>query len=76
MWECPVGGIDMSVYHTPAAQYCVFSGGKYQVTNDSKSDGEHGTCIFKKGQVCDVWDYFIGNCTKEGVAHKSHYPAY
>lgn len=49
--ECPVGGIKITGYITPAAQYCAITGGKYQVTGNSNTDKEEGTCTFKKGKI-------------------------
>ncbi|MGD9578620.1 MAG: DUF333 domain-containing protein, partial [Syntrophorhabdus sp.] len=47
--ECPVGGIKITGYITPAAQFCAITGGKYQVTGNSNTDKEQGTCTFKNG---------------------------
>ena len=60
--ECPVGGIKVTGYITPAARYCAITGGEYQITGESGSDQEQGTCTFKNGKICDVWDYFNGKC--------------
>jgi len=49
-------------YITPAAQYCAITGGNYTITGNSNTDNEQGTCIFKDGTVCDVWDYYNGKC--------------
>lgn len=60
--ECPVGGIKITGYITPAAQYCAITGGKYQVSGNSNTDQEQGTCTFKNGKTCDVWNYYAGKC--------------
>lgn len=60
--ECPVGGIKITGYITPAAQYCAITGGKYQVTGNSNTDKEQGVCIFNNGKACDVRDYYAGKC--------------
>ncbi len=60
--DCPVGGIDIAGYVTPVAQYCVITGGKYQVTGNSHIDREQGTCTFRNARTCDAWDYFSGKC--------------
>jgi putative hemolysin len=60
--ECPVGGVRITGYLTLAAQYCAITGGKYQVTGNSNTDQEQGTCTFKNGQTCDAGDYFAGKC--------------
>ncbi|MCB0173842.1 MAG: DUF333 domain-containing protein [Anaerolineae bacterium] len=61
--DCPVGGLKITGYVTPAAQYCAITGGEYQVTGTNDSGEEQGTCTFKNGQSCDVWDYYNGKCT-------------
>lgn len=71
--ECPVGGIKITGYVTPAAQYCAITGGEYQVTGNSSTDQEQGTCTFKNGQTCDAWDYFAGNCNPNTEAGQSSY---
>lgn len=59
--DCPVGGIKVTGYITPAAVYCAITGGEYAVTQEG-SDPEQGTCTFKNGKTCDVWEYYEGNC--------------
>jgi putative hemolysin len=71
--ECPVGGIKITGYVTPAAQYCAITGGEYQVTGNSNTDQEQGTCTFKNGQTCDAWDYFAGECSPNAEAGQSSY---
>jgi putative hemolysin len=71
--ECPVGGVKVTGYVTPAAQYCAITGGEYQVTGNSNTDQEQGTCTFQNGQVCDVWDYFDGECSPDAEAGSSSY---
>lgn len=61
--ECPVGGIKVTGYVTPAARYCAITGGAYAVTGNSNTDKEQGACTFKNGLVCDVWDYYNGKCS-------------
>ena len=60
--DCPVGGLKVTGYITPAAQYCVITGGTYAITGNSGQDDEQGTCTFKNGARCDVWDYYDGKC--------------
>lgn len=60
--DCPVGGLKITGYITPAAQYCAITGGTYQVTGEGNTDQEQGTCSFKNGRSCDAWDYFNGKC--------------
>jgi putative hemolysin len=61
--DCPVGGVKVTGYATPAAVYCAITGGEYAITANTGTDDEQGTCTFKDGSVCDVWDYYIGGCT-------------
>lgn len=60
--ECPVGGIKITGYITPASQYCAITGGEYQITGESGTDNEQGTCTFKNGKSCDVLEYYNGKC--------------
>lgn len=61
--DCPVGGIKVTGYVTPAAQYCPITGGEYAVTGNSNTEDEQGTCTFKNGKVCDAGDYYNGQCS-------------
>ena len=60
--DCPVGGLKVTGYVTPAAQYCVITGGTYAITGNDGADDEQGTCTFKDGASCDAWDYYNGKC--------------
>ncbi len=62
--ECPVGGVKVTDFVTPAAQYCAITGGAYAVTSNAGMENEQGTCTFPDGKVCDVWDYFNGMCDR------------
>ena len=61
--DCPVGGLKIAGYITPAAQYCAITGGQYTVTDNSNAENEQGTCTFKSGKSCDVWEYYNGKCS-------------
>ena len=61
--DCPVGGIKVTGYVTPAATYCAITGGEYTVTGNSGQEDEQGTCNLKNGAMCDVWDYYNGTCS-------------
>jgi putative hemolysin len=61
--NCPVGGIKVTGYVTPAAQYCAITGGQYSITANSNKDNEQGTCSFKNGIKCDAWEYYDGKCS-------------
>lgn len=63
--ECPEGGIDIGAYQTPASLYCAISGGTYAVTDKSGMQDEQGTCSFKNGKTCDVWEFYNGTCDSE-----------
>ncbi len=73
--ECPVGGIKVTGYVTPAAQYCAITGGTYTVTGNSNTDNETGTCTFKNGQTCDANAYYNGTCTATSGASTQPNPA-
>jgi putative hemolysin len=60
--DCPVGGIGIAGYVTPAAQFCAITGGSYAVTGSQGSENEQGTCTFRNGEKCDAWSYFDGEC--------------
>jgi len=60
--DCPVGGLKVTGYITPAARYCAITGGTYTITGNSGADDEQGTCTFKDGSQCDVWAYYNGEC--------------
>ena len=66
--DCPVGGLKVTGYVTPAARYCAISGGTYAVTGNSGADDEQGTCTFRDGSQCDAWDYFNGACDPSTAA--------
>jgi len=61
--DCPAGGVDISAYVTPAAQFCVISGGQYKATTNAGQTNEQGTCTFKNNQTCDAGDYLNGKCS-------------
>lgn len=61
--DCPLGGVKVTGYVTPAAQYCAITGGTYAVTGNSNTPNETGTCTFKNGQTCDARDYYNGKCS-------------
>ncbi len=60
--ECPVGGVKVTGYVTPAARYCAITGGSYTITGNSSGDNQQGTCTFKNGTQCDAWAYYSGAC--------------
>ena len=60
--DCPAGGVKVTGYVTPAAQYCAITGGTYAVTSNSGKDDEQGTCTFKNGRQCDAWAHYNGQC--------------
>ena len=60
--DCPVGGLKITGYITPAARYCAITGGEYAITGRSGAGDEQGTCTFADGSECDAWDYYNGNC--------------
>ena len=69
--DCPAGGFKVTGYVTPAARYCAITGGTYAITGNSGRDDEQGTCTFKNGAQCDVWDYYDGKCDPSTVSDAS-----
>ena len=61
--DCPVGGVKVTGYLTPAAVYCAITGGEYAITGNDGAEDEQGTCTFKDGSACDVWAYYNGECS-------------
>jgi putative hemolysin len=60
--ECPVGGLRVTGYITPAARYCVVTGGRYAVVAGSGTASEQGVCVLPRGIGCDASAYFAGTC--------------
>ena len=60
--ECPVGGIKVTGYNTPAARYCVITGGQYTPSGATPDGQEDGSCALPGGEVCPVWQYYNGTC--------------
>jgi putative hemolysin len=59
---CPTGGIKITGYLTPAAQYCAVTGGQYSISGtEGPIEQEQGTCSLA-GKTCDVWAYYNGLC--------------
>ncbi len=64
--DCPVGGLRVTGYITPAATFCAISGGSYTMTKEAPAvapEKEEGICSFKNGQKCDVWKFYDGSCS-------------
>lgn len=62
--ECPVGGVNVTGYATPAGRYCAITGGTYAATPGTETTGEKGNCTLPGGKVCDADEYYAGTCTK------------
>lgn len=60
--DCPVGGIDVSVFNTEAQKFCVLCGGKI-------ADGNDMACSFKDGSVCWSENFYNGTCLKGEFKH-------
>jgi hypothetical protein len=60
--ECPVGGLRVTGYITPAARYCAITGGRYAVTARSGAADEQGVCSLPGGQSCAADVYYAGGC--------------
>jgi putative hemolysin len=55
--ECPVGGLRVTGYLTPASRYCAITGGHY-------TDAD-GSCSLPGGKTCDSVAYFAGTCSRQ-----------
>jgi putative hemolysin len=71
--DCPVGGRKITGYITEAAQFCAITGGTYEITGNSGTEQEQGTCTFKNGKVCDAAQYFAGTCDRNAEAGQATY---
>ncbi len=60
--ECPVGGVKVTGYATPAARYCAITGGAYTATANAGQADEQGTCTLAGGTQCDASEYYNGKC--------------
>lgn len=57
--ECPVGGVPVANLPTPAARYCVISGGRFVATPDGQ-----GNCAFGNGKTCPAPAFYDSNCSR------------
>ena len=62
--ECPVGGLRVTGYITPAARYCAITGGRYTVVANSGVADEQGACTLPGGKACEAKAYFAGTCSR------------
>jgi len=62
--ECPVGGLRVTGYITPAARYCAIIGGRYTVVGRSGAADEQGACALPGGKACDAAAYYAGTCSR------------
>ena len=60
--DCPVGGVKVTGYVTPAATQGAIMGGTYTATGNSGPADQQGACTFKDGAQCYAWDYYNGKC--------------
>lgn len=72
--ECPVGGVKVTGYVTPAGRYCAITGGEYVVTGMAGQADEQGACTLKDGRVCDAWGLYSGTCQPVSVAPEGEEP--
>ncbi len=66
--QCPVGGLRVTGYVTPAARYCAITGGSYSVTAASNTAAEQGSCRLPDGRVCSAASHFDGSCPRGDAA--------
>ena len=62
---CPVGGLRVTGYVTPAARYCAITGGRYTVAANSGRADERGACSLPGGKSCDASAYYAGACRRD-----------
>jgi len=62
--ECPVTGLRVTGYITPAGRYCAITGGRYTVVARSGASDEQGVCEFPGGKGCEAATYFAGACSR------------
>ena len=62
--ECPVGGLRVTGYVTPAARYCAITGGRYTVVSRSGAIDEQGVCSLPGGKACSADAYYAGTCAR------------
>ncbi len=62
--ECPVGGLRVTGYITPAARYCAITGGRYAVVANSGAADEQGACSLPGGKACSADAWYAGTCSR------------
>lgn len=62
--DCPVGGLRVTGFVTPAARYCALTGGRYTIVAHSGSADEVGVCALPGGRTCPAADYWAGRCPR------------
>lgn len=62
--ECPVGGLRVTGYVTPAARYCAITGGRYSVVSASGTASDRAVCSLPGGKACDAAAYYTGTCAR------------
>lgn len=71
-WNCPIGGIKVTWYVTPAAKYCGLIGGEYKTTW-SLVYPEQWTCKLPNWKTVDVWhlyNWFVDNSGEKAFSQK------
>jgi putative hemolysin len=53
--QCPVGGLKITGYLTPASRFCAITGGRY--------DDAAKACTLPGGKTCSADAYYAGTCT-------------
>lgn len=62
--DCPVGGLRVTGYVTPAARYCAITGGRYTAIANSGRPDEQGSCALPEGRTCDAVAHYTGACRR------------
>jgi len=62
--ECPVNGLKVTGYITPAGRFCAITGGDYNITVEGGVESEKGNCTLPSGEVCGADEFWVGSCPK------------
>jgi putative hemolysin len=71
--DCPVGGLKVTGYITPAARYCAITGGEYAITGGSGAQDEQGPAPSKMARSV-TRGFYNGSCTRGGCPSRSGDP--
>ena len=61
--DCPVGGVKVTGYTTPAATYCAITGGDVCRHGQQRRGRRAGHLHVQRRYACDARDYYDGQCS-------------